>query len=197
MGNKNKSHGTTKGENEMKQRKLYNKSIEEESFAIVKARAFSFSRSGVPQDELESEGLVVYAICLLKYKQNSKTKFTTFLYGCLNNHFSRYVDTYRKQLPAMFWFEDQLPDVPYYENTERQLIFKQEITKLSPEAQGIISILEECADEIIILNSSSIKEPHAQRNLIGTLKKFLTMLGWQKKTIEKTFNELTEYCHSF
>lgn len=154
----------------------------------------------VPQEELESEGLLEYVLCLTKYDPNRHTKFTTFFYSCLLNHFKDYSMTWYKQLPAMLWEpiktydgeEVPLPEIACDDMTDRIYSFRQMLSKLSPPAQGVALILEECADEIVSnVDAQTVKNPHSPKHLKGALRRFLLKLGWKENVIDKAFTELT------
>jgi len=168
------------------------KGISENIYSLVKARAYSFYiTTGIPLDELESEGLLVYSICLSKWKPGNGVKFTTFLYQCLTNNYIKFCEEWRHQLPAML-IDYELPEIAYRESMERRLMFKQMIKSLSPEAQGVVALLEECADDILAMGDRDAKDPHAPKRLVGALRRFLKSIGWRAWVIDKTFKELRD-----
>lgn len=166
---------------------------------MIKKAAWSWSaRTGIPFEEFESEGLLEYVKCYAKYNDASGTKFSTFFYSCLHNRLHDFAIEWRKQIPAIIFHDaEDFPEVPVHDLTEARLIFKQKIQKLSPEAQGVIDILEVCADEIILRAQKSrksetkIKDPHDRKNLRWALRAFLLEIGWPKTSINKTFAELS------
>lgn len=169
------------------------KGIADRAYRLVKIRAYSFHRTtGVPLDELESEGLLCYVLCLASYKSGKGVKFTTYLYSCLNNHLATFCHRWQKQLIAMTWDGEIFPDAGYDSGMEGITIYRESLSLLSAEAQGVAMVLEKCADEIVKSMRSRVKNPHSPKHLKGTLRRFLGKLGWKESTINRAFSELAE-----
>lgn len=168
------------------------KGIAPQARKLIEIRAYSFFAStGVPVDELIDEGMLVYALCLTKWTPSLGTKFTTYLFEALNNGLANFCDAWWKQLPAALWDGEELPDWGTMPDTEEGLIFKELIASLSPEAQGVALILEQCADDLLKKMGDKVKDPHSPKHIKGALKRYLLDLGWHPKKIDRTFKELT------
>lgn len=195
--------------------------VDQKYLSLIRARAYSFYRTtGVPMNELVAEGGVVYAECMLKYVPNnlSGASFTTFFFTALTNHFSSYCKQYERHYrqEILFsdlereagkynasshhdWLEENSGDLdtllnsicPSGDRFDKRLEFYQSIKKLSPKSQGIIELLDSCANEILAMCPKKTEFPHAQRNLIGSLRRYLMKLGWKRSTIDNCFRELT------
>lgn len=186
--------------------------INEKIMGLIKLRAYSFNRStGVPIDELTSEGMLIYVECLSRYREDNEegASFYSYLFTMLTSRFINFTKTYYKQVPC-FYTElsnfDHVPDSDEYEGeytnkphilfphideiAYRLIELRQELAKLSPEAQGVVALLENCANELIAMQNVRTKNPHDKRNIVGPLKRMLRNMGWKTSAINRTFNEL-------
>jgi Sigma-70 region 2 len=181
------------------------KGISDKVYNLVKIRAYSFHcTTGITYNELISEGLYIYSRALLSYNPDKGVKFTTYLYGCLNRELIQFCTKWRRQLPALPMsdilehLKHENPGKKHYDLLElripagydQEYEYKEMLSKLSPEAQGIALLLEECADEIVKEHGDAVKDPHSVKHLRGSLARYLRKLGWKHCNINRAFGEL-------
>jgi hypothetical protein len=185
----------------MVKRKTEATGISDYCYKIIQKKSWQFSiKTGIPQDQLESEGLLEYVLCLKKYKAENGNLFITFFYRCLENRLIDYTTEWYRQLPAFTWDSETMPfpEIAHNDNTERRYALKEMLAKLSPSAQGIAMLLDTCANEIIEdVDKLTVKNPHCSKHLKGALRRFLIKLGWEQCIINKAFTELEMAVQAF
>ena len=105
-------------------------------YPMIKNRARSWARPGViglEKEDLESIGNEVFMECCSTF--NGSTKFSTWLWKCLNNRF--YVECNYKKIHCEDIEPIQIANKN--ENIESQVVLKQSLQKLSSDAQFIVN----------------------------------------------------------
>jgi len=153
---------------------------------LLNARAYKISSiKGVPYEELRSEANVAFVKTLWAYDPKRNIKFITLLYVIVNNQLLDYCNKWKKQLPDCKEFENGMESA--IESGLEKLHFLRQISRqLSKEAQGVISIVLNCPDELVKFSYQCGVKTYRKG-----LELYLIKLGWSPNIIRTTFDEIT------
>ena len=158
---------------------------------LIYAKAHSFSRTtGYEVEELIAQGNLIYCQTLTKYNP-AKAKFISLLYLSLTRGLIDYTKLLKKQMPTMNTID--MPDkiTPTHAIQERQMVLKNNISKLSKEGKKTVSL---------ILNDPSRlfgNRPLKPRQMYGAIRWHLRIVhqcSWSKT--RQTLNELRELTYN-
>jgi len=146
---------------------------------------WSFHNStGIPVEELRSESNLSFMIAFDRWEPD-KADFQTILYTIQKNQLKIFCEKYfrDKNHYGMFPIPEDYPDYPDNRPSPRRAcMVADEIKRLTEVGQEVVKVLFECPQEILALGKTKTK------NFIkNSLKE-----RWAKRTIEKSFKEITE-----
>ncbi|MFA5583022.1 MAG: sigma factor [Bacteriovoracaceae bacterium] len=174
---------------------------------MIKNRAKSWSRKGVlgiEREDLESLGNEVFVECCNNFDPSKGSKFGTWLWHCLNNRF--YTEVVQKHKKNNGKDKREIrQEEPYHEFTEHdtdynifshvngdgiesQIIFKDTLERLSPDAQYIINSALNTPTEMI---EQARKETKAVRINCKRIQRHLVENeNWAIYRCRKAFKEI-------
>lgn len=156
---------------------------------LIHKRAWDFYHStGVPYEELLSEGYLCFCMTARKYRPE-KGAFSTFLWTCLTHSFSDFCSRWRN-----IGRDEDLPPIvvcseySQCNNPSSSLIFTQSLSTLSEEACHIVHLVINSPKEFL-RDLPSYTTPRAIR---GGLFRHLRRKGWSWPRIWGGLRELKE-----
>lgn len=127
---------------------------------------------GVDQEELFSEGNLVFCDILNKYDR-SRGEFSTLLVHSITNHFKRLKN--KKRIPSLNCGDFSLMEINSDNTPQSSAEFWSELDSLSSEAREMVDI---------VLSS------HSEINQIGNLHSHFREAGWAWETIWDSVKEI-------
>ena len=151
-----------------------------EILLMIKSIAWSFHNStGIPVDELISEGNLAYLEALPKYDPNKGMKQTSFVYLLVKNHLLNYLkkNSRNRTCPT----DPMILDEVVSEETLDGIEFRKDIETKSEELAFVAGLIFKSPGEYLGAGGK------------GRLKDDLRKSGWRFESIWKTFAEMKSF----
>jgi DNA-directed RNA polymerase specialized sigma subunit len=144
---------------------------------IIRKKAWSFNRTtGIDFEELFSEGCVAYCDAIRTYDKSKKTKKTTWIYTCVQNHLINFCKREQKHT-------FQKEDIENYPNLLVQYpdYFFEVLDRMTTNGKSVAAIILEDKIEYAKLPSKLAR---------GKISRELRQRGWKHQDIWNVLHEL-------
>lgn len=160
--------------------------------ALSKYRSIKKSRPDIQFEDLHSEAMLIYTMCLRSYKGSKNTKFSTYLY---TNLLGRLKDYCNHTLKPITHYEDfnrylNAPDeykryedyiVSYYDNVNNKELFESAKEKLSYEGYQVF--------KFILSMEWVSKKVKTKPSVKSIMEKF----GYEQMIVESILGEIRDF----
>jgi len=141
------------------------------------------TRSHTELDDAVGECNLLFAECFPLH-DSKKGQFSTLLFSSVENRFKNIItknnQNKNKHISCEFIEETNSTDGG---NQEKRCIFKDSLNKMTNEAKDIVAIIFDAPKDLINMIPKS-------KLSVYQLSKYLVKIGWKKKIIDKTLNEI-------
>lgn len=157
---------------------------------LISSKAYYYHSSfGVPVEELRSEANMIF-VTTLKLYDETKSKFTTFLYIRLDQGLLQFIQKWRTQLPVYYEGVEVLENsTQHCCSADWKTSFWDKIKSLSEEAEAVVICITDGPEEIY--NAIQTRPPKMVR---GAVVKYLrNEKQWSWPKIWRVFREIKQW----
>lgn len=148
--------------------------------------------TGVGQDELWHEAHTAFACAVRSFDATKGSKFSTYLYRCVENQMAYAVKKWNKVAAPMIVQDADGNEVNPADlqpaPQDREWMLRDEVDSLSDDAKTVVELLLDTPAELATILSENSNAPKLQR---GSLKRYLQeQHGWSLTKVWDTFREI-------
>ena len=163
---------------------------------LIIARAWKWhGLTGVPFDDLQSEGTLIFMKCLHAFKEEEGTSFMTYFYTSLDHGLARFATDQQYEfctaLETEFVNEEEEvikdTNLIYHDPILERAALKEAICKMSSEAKSVVML--------VLYSPSELVPFYKTDGITGmriAIRRYLKSVGWKKKTVNFVFREIRE-----